>query len=109
MTAEEARAERRKRRERVRDSSSSSEEEEESEHYTRSRDAEAGGEAGNAGSDAALMPPPPLPQQAGEQDTEKGTKNPYIIKVNKVEINVIKAKSGVNPSGTPGSSAGSKL
>jgi hypothetical protein len=105
MTAEEARAERRKRRERMRDSSSSSEDEEDGEHYTRSRDAETGGEVGNAGNDAALMPPPPLPQQVGEHNTEKGTKNPFVIKVNKVEINVIKAKSGVNPSGTPGGSA----
>jgi hypothetical protein len=106
MTAEEARAERRKRRERMRDSSSSSEDEETGEHNTRSRDAAAGGVVGDAGDDAATrMPPPPLPPQAGENETEKGMKNPFVIKVNKVEINVIKAKSGVNPSGTPGSSA----
>ena len=109
MTAEEARAERRKRRERMRDSSSSSgeDDDEESEHHTRSRDAAASGVVGDAGTDAAQMPPPPppLPPQAGEPETEKGTKNPFVIKVNKVEINVIKAKSGVNPSGTPGSSA----
>jgi hypothetical protein len=111
MTAEEARAERRKRRERMRDSSSSSgeDDDEESEHHTRSRDAAASGVVGDAGTDAAQMPPPPppppLPPQAGEPETEKGTKNPFVIKVNKVEINVIKAKSGVNPSGTPGRSA----
>ncbi len=106
MTAEEARAERRKRRERMRDSSSSSgeDDDEESEHHTRSRDAAASGVVGDAGTDAAQMPPP-LPPQAGEPETEKGTKNPFVIKVNKVEINVIKAKSGVNPSGTPDRSA----
>jgi hypothetical protein len=37
----------------------------------------AGSEVGNAGADVeTLMPPPPLPQQAGENETEKGTKNP---------------------------------